>query len=89
MRRRRVKVPRASLDDKAGNVVLVAGATGYLGCRVVRAFAEHGARVRALVRPGRRVEGAHDHFEAEATRPNALRGACAGVTWVFSALGMS
>ncbi|MCP4007855.1 MAG: NAD(P)-dependent oxidoreductase [bacterium] len=36
--------------------VLVSGASGFLGRRVVRAFVEQGIEVRALVRPGHSIE---------------------------------
>ncbi len=69
--------------------VLVAGATGYLGRHVVSALKARGYVVRALVRPGKRVEGADEHFEAEVTRPETLLGSCDRVDAVFSALGIT
>lgn len=69
--------------------VLVAGATGYLGRHLVPALSARGIRVRALVRPGKRVEGADELVEAEVTRPETLLGVCDGVDTVFSALGIT
>lgn len=80
---------REDIAGIEGKRVLVAGATGYLGVRVVAALARRGAHVRALVRPGKAVAGAHEHFEAEVTNPASLEGACEGVDWVFSALGIT
>jgi nucleoside-diphosphate-sugar epimerase len=57
--------PMTSAVD--GKTVLVAGASGYLGRHVVRTLAANGARVRALVRPGREAPGAHECFEGQAT----------------------
>lgn len=73
----------------SGKTILVAGATGYLGSRVVQALSQRGATVRALVRPGKAAASAEEHFEAEVTKPASLRGACDGVDWVFSALGIT
>jgi len=72
-----------------GIQVLVAGATGYLGRHLVRALKARGHSVRALVRPGKRVSGADEHFEADVTRPETLLGACDGMDAVFSALGIT
>jgi uncharacterized protein YbjT (DUF2867 family) len=72
-----------------GKQVLVAGATGYLGRHLVRALKARGHSVRALVRPGKRVSGADEHFEADVTRPETLLGACDGMDAVFSALGIT
>lgn len=73
----------------SGKRVLVVGATGYLGRRLVRALAGRGAYVRALVRPGTRLEEAHECFEARATEAATLRGVCDGMDWVFSSLGIT
>lgn len=81
--------------------ILVAGATGYLGRHVVRACAERGWRVRALVRdpakldrPGRFLEPpvracVEDVFVGRITEPETLRGACDGVDAVFSSVGIT
>jgi uncharacterized protein YbjT (DUF2867 family) len=47
--------------------VVVAGATGYLGRFLVQELGRRGHSVRALVRPGKSVEGASEIVEAEAT----------------------
>lgn len=72
-----------------GKRVLVAGATGYLGRHVVRAMVAGGARVRALVRPGREVPEAQETFEGQVTDAGTIRGACDGVDWIFSSLGIT
>ncbi|MGE0601639.1 MAG: SDR family oxidoreductase [Dehalococcoidia bacterium] len=69
--------------------IVVAGATGYLGRFMVAELARRGHRVRALARPGKRVEAAAEIFEAEATRPETLRGLCEGADLVFSSLGIT
>lgn len=69
--------------------LVVAGATGYLGSHLVQEAARRGVKVRALVRGGKRVAGASEHFDAEVTRPETLRGLCEGADAVFSALGIT
>lgn len=69
--------------------VLVAGATGYLGRHLVSTLHAQGARVRALVRPGKSVEDADELVEADVTRPETLLGVCDRVDAVFSALGIT
>ncbi len=69
--------------------VLVAGATGYLGGFVVAELARRGLWVRALARPGKKVKGASEVFEGEATRPDTLTGVCDGIHAVFSSLGIT
>jgi len=69
-------------------MILVAGATGELGSRVVRRLRERGEEVRALVRAGR----ASPELEAvgaevvtgDLREPASLRDACAGVDVVVS-----
>lgn len=80
---------------------LVAGATGYLGRYVVRAFKERGWWVRALVRdpgkldrPGPFLEPAvrrcaDDVFVGEVTRPETLEGVCDDVDVAFSSVGIT
>lgn len=73
--------------------LVVAGATGYLGGHVVRAAAEAGYRVRALVRdPARlsaRVRSRCDEvFVGEATDPASLRGLFEGAALGFSSIGV-
>ncbi len=71
------------------SLVVVAGATGYLGRFLVAGLAERGVRVRALARPGKAVEGAAEVFEGEATRAATLAGLCDGADAVFSSLGIT
>jgi dihydroflavonol-4-reductase len=47
----------APSERSAMKPVLVTGASGFLGWHVARVLVERGHRVRALVRPGSRVEG--------------------------------
>ena len=53
--------------------VLITGANGFLGARVVRAFQEAGIGVRALVRPAARVQPQGQGDEVEVFRAD-LRG---------------
>jgi len=69
--------------DKS-KLVLVTGATGYIGGRLVPALLEAGYRVRALARDARRLEGRPwsdriDVIEGDATRPETLAPAMEGV----------
>lgn len=70
----------------------VAGATGYLGRRIVAQLVARGYDVKALVRVGSDRSGIPDGVElvqAEATDPETLRGIMAGVDLVVSALGLT
>ena len=70
--------------------VLIAGATGYLGRHLCAEYARRGHHVTALVRDAARAEGLADMtVEAEATRPETLRGVMDGVDLVVSALGIT
>lgn len=73
--------------------VLVAGATGYLGRYLTREFTNRGWMVRVLVRkPGRLADlnpSREDEFQAEATHPATLKGACKGIDVVVSSLGIT
>jgi uncharacterized protein YbjT (DUF2867 family) len=73
-------------------IVVVAGATGYLGRHLVVALRDRGWRVRALVRDEARLgfarEAAAEVFVGEATRPQTLAGLCDGADAVVSALGL-
>lgn len=73
--------------------VLVAGATGVLGSRVLAHLKSAGYPVRAIARSAERAKAlaglAVEVFIADALDPAALRGACDGVDIVFSALGAS
>lgn len=78
--------------DAATRLVLVAGATGYIGRHIVVALHNAGFRVRALVRNESKLAPvAHACDEivvAEATDPGSLTGVCDGVDVVISALGL-
>ena len=73
--------------------VLVAGATGYLGRFVVKAFKSRGYWVRALGRSADRLatigEYADEVFVGEVTEPESLIGVCDGIDIVFSSVGIT
>jgi len=73
--------------------VMIAGATGYLGRYLVRAFQQRGYRVRALVRDLARAQQqglqADEWLEAEATQTETLKGGLDGVDWLVSSLGLT
>jgi uncharacterized protein YbjT (DUF2867 family) len=84
------------------NRVLIAGATGYLGKYVVRAFKEKGYYVRVLTRSKQRLfdpgpftapaltpKDADDIFVGEITRPETLSGMLDDIDLVFSCVGIS
>lgn len=69
---------------KETQLVLVTGATGYIGGRLVPRLLEAGYRVRCLVRDARRLKGRPwsdqvEVVEGDATRPETLPPAMAGV----------
>jgi len=73
--------------------IVVAGATGNLGGRITKALVEHGACVRALVRPGTAQERLAALTElgvelvrVDLLRPAEVKPACAGASCVVSAL---
>jgi uncharacterized protein YbjT (DUF2867 family) len=82
-------------------VIVVAGATGYLGRHLVAALSQKGYWVRGIVRSRARAEqpgpfGApslaghvDEWLEGEVTDPEFLRGACRGAHRVVSALGVT
>lgn len=68
--------------------VLVTGATGYVGGRLVPRLLEHGHSVRVLIRDARRIAGrswlpAVDVVEGDLLRPDSLPPALAGVQSAF------
>jgi uncharacterized protein YbjT (DUF2867 family) len=73
--------------------VLVAGASGYLGHYVVKAFKEQGYWVRALARNTEKLEPLKDTvdeaFVGEVTDPASLAGVCRGIDIVFSSIGIT
>ncbi|MEM8497373.1 MAG: SDR family oxidoreductase [Pseudomonadota bacterium] len=82
--------------------VLVAGATGYLGKYVVKAFKEQGYYVRVLTRSEKRLAETgpfnapalssadyDDVFVGEVSEPETLNGMLDGIDLVFSSIGIS
>ncbi len=73
--------------------VLVAGATGYLGQFVVKAFKDKGYWVRALGRSAAKLAPVEEHadesFIGEVTDPGSLTGVCDGIDLVFSSVGIT
>lgn len=75
--------------------VLVAGATGHLGRQLVRAYAEAGHHVTALVRDPRKLDNGgisqwvSESKRADVTKPETLAGVCNGMDVVASALGIT
>ena len=73
--------------------VLVAGATGYLGHYVVKAFKKQGYWVRALTRSADGLENLRDDvdetFIGAVTDPTSLAGVCEGIDIVFSSIGIT
>lgn len=68
--------------------ILVTGATGYIGGRLVPRLLEAGYRVRCLVRDARRLQGRPwsdqvEVIEGDATRPETLPPAMAGVSAAY------
>ncbi len=71
--------------------VLIAGATGYLGHYLCEEYQRRGWYVTALVRDAQRAKTlvADQLVQAEATKPETLRGIMAGAELVVSALGIT
>lgn len=71
--------------------VFIAGATGYLGRYLCAEYRSRGWQVVALVRDAARATGldADRLVEAEATRPDTLKGAMDAADLVISALGIT
>lgn len=68
----------------SGGQALVTGASGFLGWHVARLLVERGMRVRALVRPGSRVDGlAVETVTGDLRDPASLERAVAGCVAVF------
>lgn len=75
------------------NTILIAGATGNLGGKIVNELLKKGANVRAIVRFGTNLEKINllqakgiSVFEVDMTNKNAVAKVCAGVNCVVSAL---
>lgn len=73
--------------------VLLAGATGYLGQFVVKAFKAKGYWIRALGRSAAKLatveEYADELFIGEVTDPDTLSGLCDDIDIVFSSVGIT
>lgn len=73
-------------------LVLVVGATGYLGRHIVAQLRQAGYRVRALARDPNRLgftcDSGVEVFVGQVTRPETLAGLCDGVSIVISTLGV-
>lgn len=82
--------PNSSSKDEP-RTILVAGAAGALGRKIVAAAATRGYRVRALVHRTKLSDatGTVDIRAADARSRQALAGVCDGVDVVFSAMGAS
>ncbi len=78
--------PHGARDGSDGSLKpsLVTGASGFLGWHVARVLVERGHRVRALVRPGSRVEGLDvETVTGDLRDPASLERAAAGCGLVF------
>lgn len=73
--------------------VLVAGATGYLGQHVVKAFKKKGFRVRALARNAGKLESLSEYIDeiviGEVTDANSMQKVCKNIDVVFSSIGIT
>ena len=91
-----------SMPESKQRRVLIAGATGYIGKFVVKAFKEQGYYVRVLTRnegrlhetgpftaPALTKNDYDDVFMGEITKPETLAGSMDGIDLVFSCVGIS
>ncbi|MBN2626778.1 MAG: SDR family oxidoreductase [Spirochaetales bacterium] len=73
--------------------IAIAGATGYLGSRLVKEACRRGYPVRALVRDSSRAgelrQAGAEIYVGKATEPTTLSGFCEGAEWVISSLGIT
>ena len=73
--------------------ILVAGATGYLGRYVVKAFKDRGFWVRALGRSNSSLATLEDYADeavtGELTDADSVHGVCDGIDIVFSSVGIT
>lgn len=78
-------------DELAGKKVLVTGASGFLGSRLVRRLVDRGADVRILRRETSRIDQFQDltleHHVGDITDADAVRRAVSGCEWVFHVAG--
>jgi saccharopine dehydrogenase-like NADP-dependent oxidoreductase len=80
-------------DQKMSNIIMVAGATGNLGAKIIDALLEHGADVRATVRlecSAEKIKMLRDKgvkvFQVDMRDATKISDACAGADCVVSAL---
>ena len=73
--------------------ILLAGATGYLGSYIAKKLSQTAYDLRVIVRsPGKLAERGikvEDFFQAELTRPEAIKGCCSGIDTVISTVGIT
>jgi uncharacterized protein YbjT (DUF2867 family) len=73
--------------------ILIAGATGYLGIYVVKAFKKSGYWIRIISREANRLKDLEGHFDeafiGEVTVPVTLKDACKNIDVVFSSIGIT
>lgn len=73
--------------------VLIAGATGYLGQFLVKAFKKQGYHVRTLARNANKLAPLSDYidesFIGEVTDPDSLRDVCRDIDIVISTVGIT
>jgi len=73
--------------------VLVAGATGYLGCFVAKEFKSRGHFVRVLARSPEKLDRMKDEIDeivkGEITEPDSIKDICNGIDIVFSSVGIT
>lgn len=73
--------------------ILLAGATGYLGSYLLNALIENQNRVLAMVRNPKKLKNKYKNLfelkQAEATKPDTLRGICKGIDVVISTIGIT
>lgn len=78
---------------KKTEIIVIAGATGYLGRYLIQVAKARGYWVRALVRrPVTETKAdfrADEYFMAQATQAETLQGLCEGAVGVISALGIT
>jgi uncharacterized protein YbjT (DUF2867 family) len=90
------------MSDKQNKRILVAGATGYLGKYVVKAFKAQGYYVRILARKEKKIyepgpftapaltkADTDDIFIGEVSKPESLTGLLDSIDMVFSCVGIS
>lgn len=79
---------------RANGVILLTGATGFIGSHLAEFLLQHGNRVRCIVRPGRRrlswIEGLPvETISASLTDPRSLLDASEGVRTIIHVAGVT